>query len=352
METKQPLSNAQLGQRIPTLDGWRGIAVLMVLVSHFLPGYLNHPSWEQWLNLGQHGVQIFFVLSGYLITGNLLREGRIHLGRFYVRRLCRLMPAAWTYLLFLGLLEIFTHLKTLGNDLWACLFFFRNYIPETLSNTCTEHFWTLSLEEQFYLAWPPILLLLGRRRAAFVAGGLMAALGIYKHVVWSRPHSFFLFQHTEIRADGLLVGCLLALVLEVHSMRGWLKQHARAIFWICLVPLGWDLYRYRIDGLMTLHESILLAIVIACTTLQPLTLPGRLLEGQFLKSTGVMSYSIYIWQGLFLRSAWGVFGPLLLAAAFLLSWRFIEQPGIRFGKRLLAKRADAECAAESLTVAP
>jgi len=343
--------NAQSIQRIPTLDGWRGIAVLMVLVSHFLPGYLHHPSWEQWLNLGQHGVQIFFVLSGYLITGNLLREGKIHLGRFYTRRFFRLMPAAWTYLLFLGLLNVFTHIKALGTDLWACLFFFRNYIPETVSNTCTEHFWTLSLEEQFYLAWPPILFLLGRRRAAWVAGGLTAALGIYKWWAWSRPHSFFLFQHTEMRADGLLVGCLLALVLERDSVRSWLTQHARVVFWGCLIVLGWDFYRYRIDGFMSLHESILLALVIACTSLQPLTLPGRVLEGQLLKSTGVMSYSIYLWQGLFLRSTWGVFGPLLLATAFLLSWRFIEQPGIQWGRRLLGRRPLEENPTKSVAVA-
>ncbi len=334
--------SAQSGHRIPTLDGWRGIAVFMVLLSHFLPGYLDHPTLGRWLNLGQHGVQIFFVLSGYLITGNLLREEKIRLGRFYVRRFFRLMPAAWTYLIFLGVLNVFTHLKTIGSDVWSCLFFFRNYVPETTANTCTEHFWSLSLEEQFYLAWPPILALLGRRRAAATAGVLAAALGIYKYFVWTRPHPFFIFQHTEIRADGLLIGCLLAMLLEKESIRSWLTQHARAVFWICLVPFGWDLYRYQIDGFMTLHESILIAVVIACTSLRPLTLPGRLLESEFLKATGVMSYSIYIWQGLFFRSTWGMFGPLLFAAAFLLSWRFIEQPGIQFGRRLLAKRTAPE----------
>jgi peptidoglycan/LPS O-acetylase OafA/YrhL len=335
-------SNAQPDRRIPTLDGWRGIAILMVMVAHFLPGYLGHPRWEQWVNLGQHGVQIFFVLSGYLITTNLLREPKIHLGRFYVRRFFRLMPAAWTYLLFLGALALFTHLKAIGNDVWSCLFFFRNYIPETTANTCTEHFWSLSLEEQFYLAWPPILALLGRRRAALVAGALTIGLSIYKLFAWSRPHSFFVFQHTEFRADGLLVGCLLALILEKDSIRNWLTRYARPAFWICLLPLVWTFYRYQMDGFMTLHESLLLAVVIACTSLRPQMLPSRLLETPFLKSTGVMSYSLYLWQGLFLRSTWGVFGPLALAAAFLLSWRFIEQPGIQFGRRLLAKRGSSE----------
>lgn len=334
------MSEAQAAHRIPTLDGWRGIAVLMVMLSHILPGYLNHPTWEQWLNLGQHGVQIFFVLSGYLITANLLRENQIHLGRFYVRRLFRLMPAAWTYLLVLALLAAFTRMKTLGSDVWACLFFFRNYLPETLNNTCTEHFWSLSLEEQFYLAWPPILVLLGRRRAALIAAGMVAGLSVYKVYAWSRPHSFYIFQHTEFRADGLLIGCLLALVLQNESARGWLGEHAGKIFWISFLALGWTFYRYTVGGgFMSLHESVLLALVIACTSLRPGMAPSRLLENQLLKSTGVMSYSIYIWQGLFLRSTWGLFGPLLLAASFLLCWQLIEQPGIRLGRRLLAKRA-------------
>ena len=332
-------SKGQPGHYIPTLDGWRGVAILLVMLSHLLPGYLGHPTWQQWLNLGQHGVQIFFVLSGYLITSNLLREPKIHLGRFYLRRFFRLMPAAWSYLLFLGILAVFTHLKTIGNDIWSCLFFFRNYVPETTNNTCTEHFWSLSLEEQFYLAWPPILVLFGRRRAAWIAGAAVIALSAYKIFAWSRPHTFFVFQHTEFRADGLLVGCLLAMLLEKAVIRSWLAQHARTMFWICLLPLIWTFYRYQIDGFMTLHESLLIAGVLACTALTPQMVPGRILESSFLKSTGVMSYSLYLWQGLFLRSTWGAFGPLALAGTFLLCWRFIEQPGIQLGRRLLAKRA-------------
>jgi peptidoglycan/LPS O-acetylase OafA/YrhL len=312
----------------------------MVLLSHLQPGYLGPGQliWgSKWFNLGQHGVQIFFVLSGYLITTNLLAEDKIHLGRFYVRRFFRLMPAAWTFLLLLIVLSTFTGLKAIGGDLWSCLFFFRNYIPETTANTCTEHFWSLSLEEQFYLAWPPILVLLGRRRAAYAAGAMAIGLGVYKHFAWARPHSFFLFQHTEIRADGLLLGCLLAFALQKEPVRQWFVRNGRLTFWVCMVPLIWDLYRYQIDGFMTLHESALIALVLACTSINPLALPGRLLETGFLKTTGVMSYGIYLWQGLFLRSNWGILGPLLFAGAFLLSYRFIERPGIRLGRRLLTK---------------
>ncbi len=160
--------------RIPTLDGWRAVAILMVLIAHYQEGDLHHCILGQrWLNLGQHGVSIFFVLSGYLITSNLLTSDKIRLPQFYARRFFRLMPAAWTYLMFLLLLTAFTRMQTIGGDIWGCLLFFRNYLGETTSNTCTLHFWSLSLEEQFYLLWPPLLVLIGRRNAlaAAVGGG-------------------------------------------------------------------------------------------------------------------------------------------------------------------------------------
>jgi peptidoglycan/LPS O-acetylase OafA/YrhL len=338
-------------RRIPTLDGWRGIAVFMVILSHLEAGYLVGRNWGSSIwNTGQHGVQIFFVLSGYLITSTLLREQRIKLGNFYLRRFFRLMPAAWTYLLVLGLLTLFTHMKTLGGDLWACLFFFRNYIPETRTNTCTEHFWSLSLEEQFYLAWPPVLALLGRKRAAIAAAAAVLAIAVYRYFFIASTHNFYSFQHTEFRADGLLVGCLLALVLANEPARLWLQRYARVVFWLCLAPLAWDIYKYSVDGFMSLNESILLALMIGSTSLEPATLPGRVLESQHLKAVGIMSYSIYLWQGLFFRANWGYLGPLLFAASFMLSWRFLEQPGIALGRRILA-RLERSDSAESVALA-
>jgi peptidoglycan/LPS O-acetylase OafA/YrhL len=336
---------------IATLDGWRAIAVLMVMASHFEAGYLFGHNWggSIW-NTGQHGVQIFFVLSGYLITTTLLREDKIDLRHFYVRRFFRLMPAAWSYLVLLGLLTALTPIAAIGKDAWACLFFFRNYVPETAANTCTEHFWSLSLEEQFYLAWPPILALLGRRRAGFAAAAGAIAVALYRFFFIGAAHNFYAFQHTEFRADGLLVGCLLALVLQRQSVKAWFCRHGRIVFWLCLVPLAWDLYRYAANGFMTLNESVLLALVIGSTSLNPRSLPGRVLEWPHLKALGIMSYSVYLWQGLFFRANWGPFGPLLFGASFLLSWRFLEQPGIKLGRKLLSKRISRPSSSEPIAV--
>src|SRR5579871_4680695 len=136
--------------RIPQLDGWRGIAILLVLVSHLMRWCCP---WA--FKIGGRGVGIFFVLSGYLITSRLLRENecsaRISLRRFYIKRFFRLMPCAWLYLIFLAVLGVLQPLEMAG-----CLFFFRGALPSTPTHILTGHFWSLSIEEDFYLLWPSI----------------------------------------------------------------------------------------------------------------------------------------------------------------------------------------------------
>ncbi len=325
------------GTRIPTLDGWRCIAILMVLFTHYQIAFLGHTlGGNLWLYAGQHGVQIFFVLSGYLITTRLFAEDKINLARFYVRRFFRLMPAAWVYLLFLGILTLYTGFKVLGNDIWACLFFYRNYVAETAANTCTQHYWSLSLEEQFYLVWPPVLVLLGRRRACITAAVTVACLAFYRALFWDHFREGIRYISTPMRADALLVGCLLAFLLQSEAACSWFRRHGRWLFLGCLPPLAWDIYTYH--DLIPLHETLLIAAVLACTSLNPRMLVSRFLEYRHIRATGMLSYGIYIWQGVFLRPAWGRWGPLMLTCAFLTSWLVIEQPSLRLGKRLLARK--------------
>jgi peptidoglycan/LPS O-acetylase OafA/YrhL len=147
------------------------------------------------------------------------------------------------------------------------------------------------------------------------------------------------------------VGCLLALVLREEPVRAWFVRSGRVVFLLCLAPLAWDVYRYAANGRMTLNESIVLALMIGSTSLNPRALPGRVLEWDHLKALGIMSYSIYLWQGLFLRANWGLYGPILLAVSFMLSWRFLEQPGIQLGRKLIAKRGGQEAPAKTIPVA-
>jgi peptidoglycan/LPS O-acetylase OafA/YrhL len=315
--------------RIPTLDGWRCVAILLVLITHFQRSFLH----QYFLDVGQHGVTIFFVLSGYLITTTLLVRDTIDLPQFYIRRFFRIMPAAWTYLLVLCLIAAFTSMKTVGNSLTGCLLFFRNYIQETPANTCTEHFWSLSLEEQFYLVWPPVLALLGRKWGA-AAGALgVFAIAILRLVRWNYYSQDLRFLHTEVRADALLVGCLLALLLHRESAREWFCKHAAVLFTCSALLFAVDLWYF--DALIPLHESLVIAIMIGSTALNPKLLASRFLEQEHMKITGMMSYSIYLWQGLFFRPNWGIFGIVMLPASFFLSWLCVERPCIALSRKLL-----------------
>jgi peptidoglycan/LPS O-acetylase OafA/YrhL len=301
--------------RIPTLDGWRGVAILLVLVGHFSPSlYHGKAAWIE--KIGGHGVAIFFVLSGFLITtllaGEYERRGTVDLRQFYIRRFLRLMPCAWCYLgvmLFLSRAKVFT-----AKEIFGCLFFFRNYVSSPY--LFTGHFWSLSIEEQFYLLWPSLLLFLGMRRAKW-----FAIVAVIVLTVW------------HLHADAIFVGCVLALVLPYlkNYLRPWMALPLFAGVAAC-VPA------YH-DGI-PLHESILIALLLATTSTAPSRV-FRVLDWKPLTFLGTISYGVYIWQQVFCLIAGPTIAGVLLAltalaVVSLASFYFIERPAIALGSRFRA----------------
>src|SRR3974390_1560780 len=175
-------------RRIPTLDGWRALAIAAVAIHHIGRGfYTNEDAYASDLTrYGAFGVDIFFGLSGLLITKLLLDEwrnrpdrssenGSFDLRGFYIRRAFRILPP---YLAFLFVCT----LAGLWRSSWeaaGCLLFFRNYVPDHLVGESTQHLWSLAVEEHFYLLWPGLLFLLKPRRARTAAFGLACAFGIW-----------------------------------------------------------------------------------------------------------------------------------------------------------------------------
>ncbi len=328
----------QLSHRIPTLDGWRGIAILLVLSDHlqlmlFRGPYAGHKR----LLVGQHGVTLFFVLSGYLITSRLLSEQRIDLRAFYIRRFFRLMPCAWAYLLALGIVGIVVHATIIGSDAWSCLFFVRNYMPnyETAANMRTGHFWSLSLEEQFYLAWPPLLALLGRKRSLGLAGIGILSCTIFRFYHWQQYARVLMNQRTEVRIDALLFGCAFAILLNRAPLRRWIADHSALIFaFACPLAVG---YIYCYQRLIPAGESAVLAVMVVCTSLSPSSLMSQVLEWKHLKFLGLISYSLYVWQqGMLFISHAEPQGALFLPLIAILSYGLLERPCIEFGRRAAA----------------
>ena len=157
---------------LPTLDGWRAIAILAVILDHIVTWQFRyaHPTLFKFTRTGPNGVSLFFAISGFLICSRLLEEenatGKISLRGFYIRRASRIVPAALTYLLVIGLLGFAGYILVSPWDWWSSVLFFRNYLPPDMISRgwggYTMHYWSLAVEEHFYLLWPGLLVFVGR----------------------------------------------------------------------------------------------------------------------------------------------------------------------------------------------
>ena len=211
---------------------------------------------------GRHGVTIFFVLSGFLITTGLLAEP-VNLKRFYIRRFFRLMPSAWIFITTLILLNHYSRNPFVTwPEIKACLLFYRNYVTPARDNLAW-HFWSLSIEEQFYLVWPFLLLIAGKFRARWLAAIGASGFAIFRLFNWKLYQGASLWDRTEVRADALLVGCFLALVLSDERFR------QRASRWSALAALpatlGLLLAMAFFPLLQPLWESVCIAVLLTAT---------------------------------------------------------------------------------------
>jgi len=306
---------------------------------------------------GPNGVSLFFAISGFLICSRLIEEfqtmGHVSLSGFYIRRASRILPPALAYLIFVGILAVIGIINVTSREWWSCVFFFRNYLPPSLITKgwggYTIHYWSLAVEEHFYLIWPALLALSGIKRARWWAAGLAVTIAFWRS--WDFRHHFvdhhipgLLFaSRTDVRLDGLLVGCLAALLLSDPHWRHLFLRLMRSWLWTGCVLFYVALQVYYRRHYYTLLESILLAVIVATTVLRPGTFVGRFLELSWMRWVGRLSYSLYLWQQFFFVPGakypfnWLQVFPLnvvLLFGAAALSYKFVERPMIRLGHKL------------------
>lgn len=288
----------RLGRR-PGLDGLRGIAVLMVLWNHTARPYSG--------TFGTVGVTVFFVISGFLITRLLVeefdREGTISLRRFYVRRALRLVPAMVIYLAVTAVVAL-RYDEPLSRILWAGLYLtnivrsFGEYI------TLTPHTWSLAMEEQFYLVWPVVLLLLLtraslRRRGlvVFLVATIVASLAYRWWLITAGADYQRLHNDPLVVAVSLLAGCLLA--FSIASVRGRWAGGA-AFVTALLVTLGCgpaekNEWTYSVVVPLTTLAAVVLVIVV---TRDGSRTPwvDRVLTWAPLSYVGKISYGLYLYH--------------------------------------------------------
>lgn len=333
-------------KRIPSLDGFRAISIIFVLAGHSV---YNHSGRLAVLHhLSMLGVRIFFVISGFLITGILAEEiaerGTVNLWRFYSRRGWRLMPAFYTYLLFLSGMTFFQLLPIHLRDFIFAACYLMNYYPGG-GPWPVGHFWSLAIEEQFYFLWPAVLLLCGLRRApkalclAIIAAPLVRLVLLpWKSALGPTYGTMF-----PTACDAVAVGCLLALFRErLHqnvAYLAFLRSQSYLLVFPSIVLLEFVLPgRSAIVIGPSLANFGLAVLIDGCITF-PSFPAGRLLNWPPLVRIGIMSYSIYLWQQPFLnpekQASWTKF-PLNLALALICaaaSYYLIEKPFLAFGRR-------------------
>ncbi len=348
--------------RVPSLDGLRALAVGLVLNAHAAASWKSFVFWPDWLLpiSGSTGVDLFFVISGFLITLLLLRErartGRISLAAFWVRRALRILPAFLTYLAVVALLAAMHIVQVTGKDWAYALTYTVNF--HTGPPWIFGHLWSLSIEEHFYLIWPVLLMWLGPRRATVFLVAVLVLSPALRFAMWYRwGESALMNKTTPFRLDALAAGCLLA--FACFSARGpdLLRLTRRWAWPGVLAALGLHVLSRLLwaGGGKTPFEAAFvrpldaagLSLLVLCSVAAPRSLLGLVLNLAPLQAIGILSYSLYLWQQPFLWPQgadlyWCCRAPqnlLFAVAAASASYYIVERPFLRWKHR--AVRSDA-----------
>lgn len=298
------------------------------------------------------GVRIFFALSGFLITSLLLAEentsGEVNIKSFYVRRFFRIMPAAATFLVTVGILSASGIVDVTPRRWIDVLFFFANY-SSTPHSYAVGHFWSLAVEEHFYFVWPTLLIVLATlRKRVLIAVTICLVVAIWRALAWKYqittgdPATFW--GRTDINVDAILWGAVVAILATNTEVRLlFLSGLARL-----LVPLAYAgfligvlvISEWKVFLLFSEFTFITAPILIFQTSqLDTKSLVLRVFEWPPIRWLGHLSYSIYLWQQLFLtpeqQSVVQIF-PLNLLAAICCAtvcYYLIERPARTFHLR-------------------
>jgi len=366
----------QHAERVPELDGMRGLAILMVLFYHIIrlnPVKVSQPFFAHILRLsemGWAGVDVFFVLSGFLITSILLRTRKQpgYFKKFYARRILRIFPLYYTTitLIFIFMPLISPEQTNATRATWPWYYLYAqnwgnalNLIPTVFAIGVT---WSLAIEEQFYLFWPTIVYYLSSKKLGFLSAFLVLfSLGLRIGIVTKfrklLDYNKFFYFATITRLDSLILGALLALAFESDWWTKWLKRLAIPVF---VTGFGLTVYFASRRPDYPLVDNYLMytygytvialtsaALIVMLTTFAETNPLRGVFRNSVFRFFGKYSYAIYLfhmlpllifqrlfagWEGV---PAWLLFNVLTLAIAVvmaLLSWNLLEKRTLELKK--------------------
>jgi peptidoglycan/LPS O-acetylase OafA/YrhL len=358
---------------LPSLDGWRAVAILAVIFFHDRSHDFGKFS-DVMHKYGSYGVDVFFAISGVLICSRLLQEesdrGGISLSSFYIRRVFRILPAAWTFLaIYLGLVFL-GQLPMDSGGITTAFLMIRNiwvrFAGDTANNWYTIHFWSLSVEEHFYLLLPGLIVFWPRASRGFMLGLLALACLLWSEVIlhFGSLQITGVWLRTDVRIGSLLVPAFLAVQLRQRSIREWATNWITPAVSIGLF-LAACLFLYfmppqKATAAAALILPVGLPMILISTMLHPKAMLTRILELPPVRYIGHLSYSLYLWQQVFFFDAhmpakwplsivqlfpWNYAAAAICAAG---SYYLIEKPLIRIGHKMARGSAPEPCKVQDL----
>lgn len=331
-------------QKIPQLDAVRGIAILVVLV-HNLRGFSSAPL-SLVTNYGWMGVDLFFVLSGFLITGILLdsKSSENYFRNFYARRCLRIWPLYYCVLVLMFVIvpllrpQDAAELFQRSSPWWSYPFFLQNFLvgAPALAAGPLGVSWSLAVEELFYLVWPIFVRFLPRGRLQLLAWSvLLLSPGLRLFLL---THHWLIYSNPICRLDGMMAGALLAMLVRKPGFSPERLVKLAGVGFLCVVPLAITTAAYSVMWL-----AFSMAVVASACFVYLALFAGNawfraLLMNRFLRFTGTVSFGLYLLHkipdDIFKRLHWKEAHPmatfwLIVAASYLIaiaSWNFLEQP--------------------------
>ncbi|MBC6997552.1 acyltransferase [Cytophaga sp. FL35] len=356
---------------IKGFDGLRGISILLVIVTHL--GWLESLDTlgqggkkMQFLFSGTTGVNIFFTLSGFLITNILLRElkkgGKVNFKAFYTKRVLRLFPPLLVFLLIILILMLSNILSINYSGLLYSFFYVYNFIPKSLSSAELGLTWSLSVEEQFYLFFPITLFLIRKRKhLLLLLFSLITICGLLQiiHLIDPLKQLDYVNKYIAL-SEGyytnrwilpaiatILMGCVSGILVNENTLNRKISQKPNLIFGISLTLMFCFLYLpEKLIMLGWIIQSAGTCLLILYIVNNQNSYIVRKLEFQPLSAMGKISYGLYIYQGLFLTTGPKPDGPLfqkyplniLLVFIFaILSYRYLEKPFLKLKGKLVKR---------------
>lgn len=348
-------------QKYPSINGLRALSIIMVLFHHLnmQNHILDNLVTLDWLSPllfvledGHLGVNMFFVISGFLITSLLIQEEintkSISIKKFYIRRILRIFPAYYFLLFVYFILQLFSIIQ-ISTASWITSITYTKYLNSQL-DWPTAHFWSLSLEEFFYFFWP-LCFVMGAKVRKNIIISLLIIVPIIRISIDSAPSNLTNTLLVLSRIDAISIGCLFAIYKDTIIKR--FSLHWTKLFYISILSLFLLRYvpfitdntpfSFIFLALGLTHGTIanfLIALIMMYSVFGSRGAWFKILNLKVINYIGILSYSIYLWQQIFISGSdnWATKFPqniiFIFIAAFL-SYTFIEKPFLKLKSKFI-----------------